>query len=55
MVISSGWGYQNRIRVWVILGLYWGYIGIMENRMEITIWGLVLRLEVEGWYLPSCA
>ena len=24
----------------VILGLYWGYIGIMENKMETTIYGL---------------
>ena len=24
----------------VTLGLYWGYIGIMEKKMETTIWGL---------------
>ena len=24
------------------LGLYWGYIGIMEKKMETAIWGLGL-------------
>ena len=28
----------------VILGLYWGYIGIMENKMETTIIGLRFRV-----------
>ena len=31
----------------VILGLYWGYIGIMENRTETTIvsWGIIGIME----------
>ena len=33
--------YRGYIRV--ILGLYWGYIGIMENKMETTIKGLRCR------------
>ena len=24
--------------------LYWGYMGIMEKKMETTIWGLGFRL-----------
>ena len=26
---------------WVVWGVYWGYIGIMENKMETTIMGYV--------------
>ena len=25
-------------------GLYWGYLGIMEKKMETTIWGLGFRV-----------
>ena len=32
------WGY--------ILGLYKGYIGIMEKKMETTIWGLRFRVHI---------
>ena len=32
----------------VILGLYWGYIGIMENEMETTIMGY---MGVLFWWL----
>ena len=28
-------------------GLYWGYIGIMEKKMETTIWGL--GVNIMGW------
>ena len=28
----------------VVLGLYWGYIGIMEKKMETTAWGLGFRV-----------
>ena len=26
-----------RVNIGVMLGIYWGYIGIMENKMETTI------------------
>ena len=32
-----------------LLGLYWVYIGIMEKKMETTIWGLGVNLEVLYW------
>ena len=30
------------VPIWVAIGLYWGYIGIMENEMEATLlkWGI---------------
>ena len=30
------WTSYNRVYIRVILGLYWGYIGIMEKKMETT-------------------
>ena len=27
----------------VILGLYWGYIGVMDEKMETTIMGYILH------------
>ena len=30
----------HRVYIGVILGIYWGYIGIMEKKMETTITGL---------------
>ena len=44
-----------------MLGLYWGYIGIMENKMETTIEGLGFRVVVPlkemeygfGWNLKK--
>ena len=27
------------------VGLYWGYIGIMEKKMETTIWGYIGIME----------
>ena len=41
-----GSGFQASGYIGVILGLYlgyWGYIGIMEKKMETTIWGLGFR------------
>ena len=32
----------------VILGLYWDYIEIMEDKMKITIFGLGLGFRVQG-------
>ena len=32
----------------VIVGLYWGYIGIMEKKMETTVLGLGFRDEGFG-------
>ena len=29
-----------------ILGLYWGIIEIMENRMETTVYGLITRIQL---------
>ena len=34
------------VRIGVILGLYWGYTGIMESKMETTIIGFLLRLAI---------
>ena len=35
----------------VIFGLYWGYIGIMENKMEATILGYILATGIIGDYM----
>ena len=32
-----GPGFDDTVPIGVILGLYWGYIGIMEKKMETTI------------------
>ena len=32
-----------------VLGLYWASIGIMENKMETTICGLLLRAHIPYW------
>ena len=36
--------YYNGLYIGVMLGLYWGYIGRMEKKMETTIMGYILRL-----------
>ena len=38
---------ENEMETGIILGLYWGNIGIMENQMETTIvyWGFIGRME----------
>ena len=33
-------GIINGLHIWG-LGLHWGYIGIMENKMETTIMGVI--------------
>ena len=38
-----GYGYivgPYKGNIGVMLGLHWGYIGIMENDMETTIWAM---------------
>ena len=36
-----------------MLGLYWGYIGIMENQMETAIMGLGCRVIVTFKWMES--
>ena len=42
---------ENEMETGIILGLYWGYIGIMENQMEKKMEnemeaGIILRLYI---------
>ena len=32
---------ENEMETGIILGLYWGYVGIMEKKMETTIMGYI--------------
>ena len=34
-----------------ILGLYWGYVGIMEKKMETTIMGYIGVIGLFGVYI----
>ena len=36
-----------------ILGQYWGYIGIMEKKMETIIMGYIECLQRLGWSFAS--
>ena len=40
---------EKKIRTTVVYGgMYWDYLGIMEKKMETTIWGLGCRAYIEG-------
>ena len=43
---ATHWG-----NIRVMLGLCWGYIGIMENKMETTVSGLGIRVYVSNLFL----
>ena len=52
--MTEAFGFLNagpNAKLGVILGLYWGYFGILENRMETTIEGLGFR--VMAFWLAS--
>ena len=46
---------ENEMETRIIIGLYWGYIGIMENKMETTgiIGILISGLEFTGLLLRN--
>ena len=40
---------EKKIQTSVVYGgMYWDYLGIMEKKMETTIWGLGCRAYIEG-------
>ena len=48
---SNGKEMENEMETGIVLGLYWGYIGIMEKKMETTIvyWGYTRVILGVSW------
>ena len=37
----------NKMETTIILGLYWGYIGVMEKKMETTVFFAIHNIKPE--------